>query len=60
MLRTTGREGAGRGEAVLVVCIGGRENDGDGEGAEEEKKTMPTVEGFIGRRKRPPGDTWQF
>jgi hypothetical protein len=47
MLRTTRRERATRGEAVAVVCVGGRENDGDGEGVEEEKKTMPAVEGFI-------------
>jgi hypothetical protein len=33
LLRTTGREGAARGEAVVVVHIGGQENDDDGEKA---------------------------
>jgi hypothetical protein len=43
LLRTTGREGATRGEAVVVVCVGGQENDGDGEEAKEEKKNTTTA-----------------
>jgi hypothetical protein len=39
LLRTIGREGIPRGEAVVVVCVDGRENNSDGEEAEEEKNT---------------------
>jgi hypothetical protein len=32
-----------RGEAVAVVCVGSRENDGNGEETEEEKKNDDDV-----------------